>query len=491
MKGDDSGYLVAVGNRNRAFIERDSELQVLLRDSRRVVDGGAAVVLVRGEIGAGKSTLLEKARTTFLDDLWSPVVLEGRCDTIAGVSGRADPEPFQPFRSILDDLVNAVPNLHSDPSRRVAVARVGIRALMEFGPDLIGSLVPASSLAIGIGKYFAGERKLADKLAEKMAASARHGAIEDLVNPRIEQLLRVVESVAQATPIALFLDDLQWAHPATLNLFFRVGRNLLRPMAPTRLLLVGAYRSNRSLSLSDDPLEEIQNNLVRSGAKAIDLDSISEHTKLRFCRELLDREPNCIDDEFIRRLALHTGGNPLFVEETLELVRSSGGLTSEDGVVRLAKPVIWVRMPVRVGATVQERVRVLPSATRSVLNIASVLGYEFTAEDIAAVAGLGFGAVADELDRNLVHEHHLVRGIGADRFAGSSRYRFNHGLVRQFVYDDLGRASAKEIHKQCLKVLGADVAWAKGRPLELAWHATQSGEISEAVHWTLAATGPV
>jgi hypothetical protein len=141
------------------------------------------------------------------------------------------------------------------------------------------------------------------------------------------------------------------------------------------------------------------------------------------------------------RIAAAAEGNPLFVEETLALVRASGN--SE------------ITVPPTIQALLAARLDQLDAAERAVLERGSVEGRVFHQ---SAVQALGDGEPETRRLVALVRKQ-LVRP-DTPQFAGEEAYRFRHLLIRDAAYDALPKAVRADLHERFadwLEERGADL----------------------------------
>ncbi len=113
-------------------------------------------------------------------------------------------------------------------------------------------------------------------------------------------------------PLALFIDDLQWADGASLNLIQR-----LMAGAFPGLFLIGAYRDNEILA--GHPLELMVNEITKKGAiiQRISLSALELPTLAKLIGDTLQSTPELVM-ELAELVHLKTGGNPFFINEFLK-----------------------------------------------------------------------------------------------------------------------------------------------------------------------------
>jgi DNA-binding IscR family transcriptional regulator/tetratricopeptide (TPR) repeat protein len=143
-----------------------------------------------------------------------------------------------------------------------------------------------------------------------------------------------------------------------------------------------------------------------------------------------------------RFLAERTGGNPFFLEETVAALAEEGILQGRRGSYRLSAGRGLDdahAMPPNVRAVIAARMDRLPPDDKCVLQAASVVGNEFRAAVVAAVAELPEPLVCSALDRL-----HQAGFIHSD--AGDGGGAFRHVLVQEVAYEGILHARRREMH---------------------------------------------
>ena len=137
------------------------------------------------------------------------------------------------------------------------------------------------------------------------------------------------------------------------------------------------------------------------------------------------------------------------------------------------------------------RIQELPPAVCRVLEAASVVGKEFT---VAAVAA-GSQAPVEDVEvvcEGLAAQQHLLDDAGLrvwpDGTSGG-RYRFQHALYQQVLYDQIGTARRMQLHRRIGVRLEAGYGARAGEiAAQLAVHFERGGEVPQAVqYWQQAA----
>jgi hypothetical protein len=248
---------------------------------------------------------------------------------------------------------------------------------------------------------------------------------------------KTLELVAVDQPIVVVFDDIQWGESTFLDLVEHVADVsrgapiLLLCMARPELLDVrpawgGGKHNATSVLLEPLPAEE-------TGALASTL--------------LADA-----DATLSARIATAAAGNPLFVEEMVELARESGG---------------EVAVPPTIHALLAARLDSLPREERVVLECGSVEGEVFHRGAVTALEP-GDG----QIDARLVGlvRKELVRPE-TPTLAAEDAYRFRHLLIRDAAYEGFRRRRGSSCTGASPSGLrnAARISWSSTRLLATTW----------------------
>jgi class 3 adenylate cyclase len=224
---------------------------------------------------------------------------------------------------------------------------------------------------------------------------------------------KMVEQEAQVRPLVCVLDDLHWAEETLFDLVEHVA-DLARD-APVLLLCMARP-------------ELLERRPSWGGGKWNSTTVLLEPLNTAETERLLD-ELGGVEPALRDRIAAAAEGNPLFLEETLALVRASG-----DGEITV---------PPTIQALLAARLDQLDPAERSVLERGSVEGRVFHQSAVQALAN---GESQTSRLVALVRKQ-LVRP-DKPQFAGEEAYRFRHLLIRDAAYDALPKAVRADLHER-------------------------------------------
>lgn len=248
-----------------------------------------------------------------------------------------------------------------------------------------------------------------------------------------EGVARLLLALAQLHPLALLLDDLQWADASTLGL---LGYLLRRTAgAPLRLLA-----TTRPAALHT-PLAALLAALTREGRlERLPLHRLSDEETAALARGLSPHYAPPLANWLQR----NAEGNPYMIVELVEHARSSGLLLA-DGTLNLsalsASPVV----PQTIYSLIAMRLAGLSEGARRVLDAAVAAGREFEFAVAARAAALSETAALDALDE--LRAARLVEPLP------DGRYRFDHSLTMEVAYREVGEPRHRMLHRRLAEAL--------------------------------------
>lgn len=413
------------------LVGRRNELAVLGEAASQTEQAGLQLVLVEGEAGIGKTSLVG----SFVRDHCDPSqwhIVYSRCDEYIG-------EPFQPFRGLLSQLVDALP----------------IDALAAHtascGGDL-SRLVPTLQDRVPAPVHEPGDDQ----------ATARHFLFQAAVD--------IVRRSTAPGPLLLVFDDLHWAEPTGLALLV----HLVRELSDAPVLFIASYRDTGEDTSGG--LRAACADLVRLGAHRIGLAGLNESDLADLVHARVAESTGLDVSGLAERLASETAGNPLFAEHLLRHWADSASMDFTSGALTLSGHSDGPSTTIR--DLVLRRVGVLGPIGRDVLSAAAVLGTEFEEPVVAAMTGLDPFALDNVLDQ-------AVRaGLVAAGSGGSKRSRFTHAVVAWSLEADSGDRARSRLHAAAFDALSSVLGVV---PSRLAHHAERAGRIGDAHRWTTAA----
>jgi predicted ATPase/serine phosphatase RsbU (regulator of sigma subunit) len=406
---------------------RDVEVATLLEAFERARRGGSGLLLIAGYSGIGKSALV--------NEIHKQVVTSG-----AFVAGKFDQLnrsiPFAAVatacRSLIRSVLGESPAVMEDCARR-------LRDALGRNGKLIADLVPELELVIG------------PQPPVQTLGPAESQARFELV---FRQFLQVF--ARSEHPLALFLDDLQWADAASLRLL----RQVLTGANCSHLLVIGSYRNNDPSELH--PLLLTLDDLRKAGVRIDELTLAPlglEHVVA------LVGDTLHLDAAAVRPLAeillRKTDGNPFFLQQFLTALHDQRLLEFDAELGR------WAWNDARVQAAVASdnvvdllvaRLRRLSDVAREVLTLGACIGQQFELVALSLIsprpgadlmAGLWEALREGVLVPLDASYRYLTESAKSDEEASEallSGYRFLHDRVHQAAYELIDPGERGKIH---------------------------------------------
>jgi tetratricopeptide (TPR) repeat protein len=394
------------------FAGREAELEHLEHALAETRAGALRVLLVEGDSGVGKSALVSEFLERQLTRQPNSLVLRGRCY-------ENEQLPYKAFDGSMDELARWL--------RRVPEAECA--ALLPRRALLLGQLFPVLRDVPAVAE--APTRELsADPTARRLEA--------------FSALSMLLGKLAEARPLLLFIDDLQWADSES----FRLLRALVEHPDPPPILVLGTVRPRHELE--PEVLASIE--AVRSWheTRVVPLLGLPRATAQALAEKLLGPS---VPAAWSQAIAQESRGHPLFLSELVGFTQShefqAGGMINLD-------------------AALSARIESVTPEARALLELSALLGRPYGM--LLLARALGVDGV-DEPARELL-AHKLVRVRRGHELSCF------HDRIRHVVLKLIDKARLPALHRRLARALASFEA---GDPSEQARHWDLAGELEEAI----------
>jgi len=374
------------------FVNRKDELAVMQEVFNAALAGTSRMVAVVGEPGVGKSRLLAAFRETLQNS--GVLALEGRCLPYGEATA------FYPVIQMIQAYLGVSPEDRRNIGTVVATEKTK-------DPQLV-------SLLRSIFELFAQPDPDAH---HPISFEGRKRAIFRALRSRLGDLLRT-------RPVALMFDDMQWVDATTREFLFFLLR--AEPAGP--LFTVCSGRMSHHPWCPDSP------------DRFLHLAPLSGDDSLRVFQSVLgtDRFDRRISDQIIEQ----AGGNPLFLVEMGETIRRRKLMVCDASACTLTQEIESLEIPETIRGVLTARLDALPGSAKRAIQLASVIGVEFSVKVLEHLWGHG-----GQLREALVFLE--TEGLLDRRSpAPDERLAFRHPMMQEIAYRGLLRRTRKENHRR-------------------------------------------
>lgn len=267
--------------------------------------------------------------------------------------------------------------------------------------------------------------------------------------------LRLIQESRDADGLVLFVDDLQWADPATLEFLAYVAQRI----SGERILLVMTYRREDVTGLSEwlDRLAE------RRAITTVSLGRLSLGDTGEILKRMSSRSFGGLSAlaEFVYQ---ESEGNPFYAVEYLRYLIESGAvwIDSRRRISGLESELRENVLPSGVRALIRSRLSNMDEEPRHLLELAAVVGRTFDLDLLRRATDHGQAGIFKAL------ESLMASGLIVETSAGT--YYFSHDKFRQSLYDGISGLRRQALHLRVAQALEED----GGEPSELAHHYLQA-----------------
>jgi tetratricopeptide (TPR) repeat protein/DNA-binding CsgD family transcriptional regulator len=415
-----------------AVVGRPVELQAIQHELGAARAGRLASLTVEGEPGIGKTRLLLAA---------SELAIAAGFTTIAVTADEELRGPFLLARSIL-----------GSPEAVDAVADTpGAEALSRCLDSMSGQDDP------GLATLAPDHRLL---------RTFDLGAV-------------AIKALAERAPLAVLIDDLQWADDDSL----RLVRYVVRAAVTSPIFLMGAIRPEELAFVTE--AVNLLADMERLGlVRRLKLNRLAQGETKELLEQVLAAKVNPAS-----AAAMHAQaeGVPFIVEEMAQAYRDGGMIQQIDGVWSLARNADRL-VPSAVRTLISRRAARLPEGTKASLAEAAVLGRHFSLKDLYEV---GIRVNESSMDAESLAESlapAVAAGLLLEREEDAAAdYSFPHEQVREFAAAELTTTHRRAIHAAIVELLLAGEPSPESLPL-LAHHAKAAGNAEVCVRFSIEAS---
>lgn len=390
LETDKTRYAYVLG---AGFVGREQELKKLT-DRLFSEDGQKEILCVHGEAGIGKSRLFEEFK--YQCQLQNISFLQGNCTESGGRN-------FEAFLPVVSECLLSAPDSLID----------------KYGPEL-KKLVPDHTRL----KSTESNRKQ-DPIVER-----------GLLIQTISNFL--LESSSGMNEAAIYLNDMQWADEATMEVLEELMFKLqeFKPSACSSSLRI--YVSSREEGLGKLDIINAKNRLIKQKLRPFDEVNVYSYMSAMFGEGKLDESLQKAIPEINKKV----GGNPFFLQELIKSLVELELIVRQEHSWTLIESIENVEIPSSLKDLIVSRINRLNlnESERRILQILALLRFDPTGEEFRQFVDVEY----DFLQRL---EHLEI--VKSEHFEGRVVYHTAHDLIREVVVSeslDRDGFSLKELH---------------------------------------------
>jgi predicted ATPase/signal transduction histidine kinase/ActR/RegA family two-component response regulator/tRNA A-37 threonylcarbamoyl transferase component Bud32 len=385
---------------------RENEINVLINTFERISEGQREALMVAGQPGIGKTLLIQEIQKSIA--LKNGYFLTGKFDLLN--KNVAYSALIQAFNGLIKQWL-------TEDENRIAHWKTEIQVALDPQAPFLTKVIPALTLLIGEQP----EANIADISQAK-----------NVLNWVFQEFIKVCASSAH--PLVIFLDDLQWADQASLELM----TYLMQQPNIGHLLWIGAYRDT-DVTASHPAMQAIMT--LQAASITVQTLTLAPLALESLCQWIADslHKPFTDIQPLVELIYQKTAGNPFFVKLFLQSLYDQQLLTFSPKLHWQ-----WDLDKIRqhpatenVITLMSYQIQQLPDVTQKALSLASCLGHRLKLSTLQTAMNRSPAAV-DEALQPALNSGILIQT--------DSEVQFSHDRVQEAAYRLLSDVEKAHMH---------------------------------------------
>ncbi len=413
------------------FYGRQSELEILTNTFQKVRTGSSQILLLTGYPGIGKSRLITEFNKE-IEDV-TTFFISGKYDSFA---------QNIPYYAIIEALRKLIDQVLLMETKEIDKLREKLLEALHPNAQLLIDLVPEIEFFIG-----------------KQPPLLELSPVETL--NRFQMTCATVTSIfaTQDQPVILFLDDLQWADFASLELI----EKLLTDFDKHYFMFIGAYRENEVDE--QHPLKRVIESIrkKRPQTPLIHIDPLPFSETQQIVADTISLDLSKTQD-LAKVIFNKTHGNPFFTLQYLQSLHSDNVFTYDFETGRWQWDMDYIRFTDSSTTDnevdfIFKRIKKLSLSTQTLLEMASCIGNHFELHLLSVLCQKDLSKITNDIKAGIdagfispshTNKHFLLNKseitINKDLPELPIDVEFVHDTVRQVFYSMIPDDRRKDYH---------------------------------------------
>ncbi|MFO7991862.1 MAG: tetratricopeptide repeat protein [Thermoplasmata archaeon] len=407
------------------FVGRKEEIRTIKELIKEAKDSEPNTCIIKGDAGIGKTSLIfqlkEHATKRGFNFLYGKAYYDST-------------EPYSLFERAFDDLQESLPALQIT-SETSSSGLQGDKVLLSF------------------------DKKIDVDDEKNLKRQQR--------NVYLQALDKMLYH-SKKTPLLLFLDDLQWADKASLELLHFLSDNL----EEARVLIIGAYRPE-DITRKDHLTESLRRMSREKLFKTIELKPLDWEDTKKILQYAVNRKE--IPVYFIDLVYEISEGNPLFIKEIVDHLMEKDVIVPKDN--KYPKSHDKIDLPRIVTDLIERRIDGLEKDSKKILQVGSVIGEKMYYPILKNMVDM------DDIDLIECIDSLLDVNLWSEDL-DENNFQFYHKLIHVTTYGSIPTVLRTNLHKKVLSEMEMLFENELERYYgELAHHSKRGGLIDKAISY--------
>jgi class 3 adenylate cyclase/tetratricopeptide (TPR) repeat protein len=236
---------------------------------------------------------------------------------------------------------------------------------------------------------------------------------------------------SEIQPLAVIFEDLNWIDDETQS----VLDSLIESLSAARIVLLLNYRPDYRHDWA-----------AKTYYQRLRMDPLPPESADELLDDLLGTDVALVPLK--RLLVERTGGNPLYLEESVRALVETAALAGERGAYQLTRPVEQLTIPATVNAILAARIDRLDPEAKRILQTAAVIGKDVPMPLLLAVA-----ETAEHDVRAALAQLQAAEFLYEVRLFPDLEFTFKHALTHEVAYQGLLGARRRALHARIVAAI--------------------------------------